>query len=80
MLCLYRTLFPPDRPEFTRQMFSMAEVSPDNRSFHLSMEEFDRLCHVYKHICDQHPELFQYDYRAPENAMHWQSGKASLGF
>ena len=73
----YRTLFPPDRPELTREMFEKTGIEPEIRSFMLVMEEFDRLCQCYLEICRREPGMFEYDYRSKENAAIWRK-KSSL--
>ncbi|KAK2186119.1 hypothetical protein NP493_214g01019 [Ridgeia piscesae] len=72
------TLFPPDQPALTREMLSTADVSPDTRPFMLDIAEIDRLCHVYKDICDRHPGLIDYNYRSAENALDWRRAKLPL--
>ena len=83
LMCLHfcfprRTLFPPDQPALTREMLSTADVSPDTRPFMLDIAEIDRLCHVYKDICDRHPGLIDYNYRSAENALDWRRAKLPL--
>ena len=50
----------------TWNLLESADVHPDSRSYALSIEDFDRLCSAYQRLCDQHPGLFEYDYRAPK--------------
>lgn len=45
-------------------LLAEADVHPDSRSYMLSVEDFDRLCTVYKRLCDKHSGLFEFDYRA----------------
>jgi len=47
----------------TAQLIDMAEIHTDSRSFALSIEDFGRLCTAYQKLCDEHPGLFEYDFR-----------------
>lgn len=62
-----QTLFPLDMPELLEKMFAETCIDPETRPIQLSIEEFGRLCHVYAHICEQHPHIFDYDYRSKES-------------
>lgn len=73
MLLFFRTLFPPDCPHYTERMIRMAEINPNNKSFELSLNEFKQLCFAYKAICDENPELLQYNYRSDVNAPLWRN-------
>ena len=68
----FRTLFPPDKPDYTRRLVHEADIDPDTVSVNLDMEEFKRLCVIYKNICDENPELFEYNFRSQENAALWR--------
>ena len=68
-----RTLFPPDRPDFTRHLVGEADIDPGTRSFNLDMEEFRRMCIVYKNICDENSGLYEYNYRSHENVKIWKT-------
>lgn len=67
-----QTLFPPDSPHLTRQICEMSDIHPDSKSFSLSVDDFNRICHSYKQICDENVGLFEYDYRSSENARKWR--------
>ncbi|KAH8379600.1 hypothetical protein KR009_005978 [Drosophila setifemur] len=64
----YSTLFPPEgREELTQKLFQLAEVKDTLRSFELSVEECLRLAEAYSEHIDAHPEVGDYDYRAPKH-------------
>ena len=75
---LCSTLFPPDRPELTVQLFKEAEVDPKTRPTHLSTSEYGRLALVYRDICNEHPGMLDYDYRSPENAETWRKSRPNF--
>jgi len=54
-------------------MVREADIDPDARPTQLSVEEFGRLSHVYKQLCDEIPGLYEYDYRSEENAFLWRT-------
>ncbi|KAK6179394.1 hypothetical protein SNE40_011766 [Patella caerulea] len=62
------TLFPMNQQDLVTELFDRSGVSPDSRSFMITMEEFNRLCQVYNDICDRHPDIFMYNFRSAENA------------
>ncbi|XP_055595232.1 dimethyladenosine transferase 1, mitochondrial [Uranotaenia lowii] len=63
-------LYPPDkRDELTQLTFQMADVDPLARSFQLSTEECLRIVEAYDQLALKHPELRNYDYRAPKAQM-----------
>lgn len=35
----------------------MADVPYHKEPIHLELDEIDRLCHAYKHVCDQNPDI-----------------------
>lgn len=74
----YRTLFPPDSPHLTKQILELADVHPDSKSYSLGLEDFNRLCHAYKSMCDENPGLFEFDYRSSENAKWWREALQPL--
>ena len=76
MFC--RTLFPADRPDLTIRILEMSNVHPDSRSFHLSIDDFERLCLAYEKICTDEPALFDFDYRSHENARTWRETAKSI--
>lgn len=60
-------LYPPAMQcELTQQTFEMAEVNPLARSFQLSVEECLRVADAYSQLLAMHPEIANYDYRAPK--------------
>ncbi len=76
----FRTLFPPDKPEYTRRLFERADVDPSTRPMQLDITEFDRMAQEYKNICDELPGMLEYDYRSQENAKIWrEKSPSSLG-
>nr|CAD7399517.1 unnamed protein product [Timema cristinae] len=59
------TLFPMGmREEFGMKMYSLADINPHTQPFHLTMNEFGRLCTVYEEFCRQDPRLYKYNPRA----------------
>ena len=68
-------MFPPDQPELTKQLFLKAEVDPKLRSTQLSLHEYGRLGLCYKELCDEIPNLLDYDYRSPKEAAIWRKNK-----
>ena len=35
----------------------MADVSYDKEPIYLELDEIDRICHAYKHVCSQNPDI-----------------------
>lgn len=61
-------LYPPEmRDELTKQTFDVAEVDPLARSFQLSVEECLRVAAAYSQLVAVHPEIANYNYRAPKH-------------
>lgn len=59
------TLFPPElRDQLSLMMFRLCDLQPDIISTELSVEDIDKLCTAYKYLCDKHPEIINYNYRA----------------
>ncbi|KAK3091277.1 hypothetical protein FSP39_018543 [Pinctada imbricata] len=56
-------LFPVDKPELVDEMFQIADIDPSLPCFKLGVEEVGRLCHVYQHICQRYPFIWDYNYR-----------------
>ena len=54
-------------PELTAEMLEESGITPETRSYMLSMDDIARFCGVYRNICDRLPFIFEYDYRDPEN-------------
>ena len=67
-----------DKPDYTLRLLEESGVNPKTVSFNLAMEEFDRLCVVYKKICDENPGLIDYNYRSVVNVKEWKTRKAKL--
>ncbi|XP_044269876.1 dimethyladenosine transferase 1, mitochondrial [Tribolium madens] len=61
-------LFPEEkRDELVLKLFALADVDSRIRPFEITNEEFARICYAYKVICEEHPEIESYDFRAPKN-------------
>ncbi|XP_006882872.1 PREDICTED: dimethyladenosine transferase 1, mitochondrial [Elephantulus edwardii] len=59
-----RMLFPEaQRVESTERLLHLADVDPTLRPCHLSMAHFQRLCDVYREMCEEDPQLFDYNFR-----------------
>ncbi|XP_046742314.1 dimethyladenosine transferase 1, mitochondrial [Diprion similis] len=59
------TLFPlSSRKELGMMMVKLAEVDPTTRPFMLEVAEIDRLCTAYKYLCEKHPGIESFNYRA----------------
>ncbi|KAM6185250.1 dimethyladenosine transferase 1, mitochondrial [Rhynchocyon petersi] len=57
-------LFPEDgRVESTERLLRLADVDPTLRPCHLSLAHFQRLCDVYREMCEEDPGLFAYNFR-----------------
>ncbi|OXU22934.1 hypothetical protein TSAR_006661 [Trichomalopsis sarcophagae] len=52
------------REQLSTTMFKLAKINPEIRSFQLTVEEINRLVSAYKYLCEKHPEIESYDYRA----------------
>ncbi|XP_015587941.1 dimethyladenosine transferase 1, mitochondrial [Cephus cinctus] len=64
------TLFPKDcREEFSSLMFKLCDLHPTVRPYQLTVEDVNRLCTAYKYLCEKHPELEGYNYRASHNVL-----------
>jgi len=62
------SLFPKEcRQELALEMYKLADLNPQTRPFQITLQEFNRLCHAYQHIITLHPEVADYDLRAPKN-------------
>ena len=62
----FATLIPPAlQQSLIPKVFAIAEVDPKTRPFQLTLDEFDRLCHVYNLLVEKVPEIGAYEYRAP---------------
>lgn len=59
-------LFPEDiRDELVSRMYYVADLDPHIRPFQITNEEYCRLFYAYKIISEDHPEILEYDSRAP---------------
>ncbi|XP_043919379.1 dimethyladenosine transferase 1, mitochondrial isoform X2 [Protopterus annectens] len=57
-------LFPEaQRLQLTERMLCSADVNPTLRPTELSIIQFKNLCDAYRTLCDENPELFNYDFR-----------------
>ncbi|XP_073999413.1 mitochondrial transcription factor B1 [Rhodnius prolixus] len=66
-------LFPEKtREDATKQLLTMAEINPTNRALQFTLTEIGRLCHAYKEIIADHPQLYKYNYRKPESTQHME--------
>lgn len=60
-----KTLFPPDcQEQLSMLMCKLADVNPETRPYNLTIENIDKLASAYKYICEKHPEIEYYNYRA----------------
>ncbi|CAH1155629.1 unnamed protein product [Phaedon cochleariae] len=58
-------LFPEDTREYlAKKLLNSAEVDITTRPFEITNEEFVRIFHAYKEICDENPGVAEYDSRA----------------
>lgn len=51
--------------ELAQKLLVLAEINPTTKAFELSNEDFVRLCYAYKMVCDDYPELAEFDHRMP---------------
>ncbi|VEN40306.1 unnamed protein product [Callosobruchus maculatus] len=60
-------LFPKElRDTLAIRLYQLADIDPTTRPFQLSNEEFAQLCYAYKVICEDYPEVADYESRAPK--------------
>lgn len=45
-------------------MFDLAGIAPETRPYALNAEDIDKLCSAYLYICEKHPDIKYYEYRA----------------
>ncbi|XP_044735308.1 dimethyladenosine transferase 1, mitochondrial [Chrysoperla carnea] len=58
-------LFPDDmREELGLKLFSIADIDPTTRPFQITNIEFAKLCQAYNTICEEFPQVRNYDFRA----------------
>ena len=70
---VFRSLFPKDRTDLRDELIYRAEVDPHQRSYQFSIEEINRLCHVYQDICNRLPYLYDFDYRNPKSLRDYKA-------
>ena len=70
---VFRSLFPKDRIDLRDELIYRAEVDPHQRSYQFSIEEINRLCHVYQDICNRLPYLYDFDYRNPKSLRDYKA-------
>lgn len=59
------TLFPVElRKQLSLMMFGLCEINPNLISTQLTVEDIDKLCTAYKYLCEKHPEIVNYSFRA----------------
>lgn len=65
-----QTLFPEEmKDELGYKIFQLADIDPTTRPFQITNEEFARLCYAYQAICNEHPSVLNYDFRACKNVV-----------
>lgn len=68
-------LFPPSmRNDLTERLFYEADLDPLIRPYRISNVEFNRLCHIYKAIIEEYPDIANYDYRACKKTIVEEAG------
>ena len=50
-------------------MYNLAGVDPKERIFNLAIEDINRLTSAYKYLCEKHPEIINYNYRASKRIL-----------
>ncbi|XP_018335990.1 dimethyladenosine transferase 1, mitochondrial [Agrilus planipennis] len=57
-------LFPEElREELGEKLFILADVDSNARPFEITTEEYARLCYAYKLLCDDYPQIVDFDFR-----------------
>jgi dimethyladenosine transferase 1 len=51
------------------KLFSLADVNYRVRPFEITTEEYARICFAYKLICEEHPEVEDYNFRATKKTV-----------
>ena len=46
--------------KFTQRLLDTAELDQDRNAISLSMDEMERICYVYKQICDENDFINKY--------------------
>lgn len=69
----FRTLFPPTLPHLANELCEKASIDPQQRCWHLTMKDMNRVCTTYDDICQQHPNIRDYDYRSQANSKDWSN-------
>ncbi|CAH1989583.1 unnamed protein product [Acanthoscelides obtectus] len=58
-------LFPEElRDTLSTRLYQLSDIDPTTRPYQLTNEEFCRICYAYKVICEDYPEVRDYDSRA----------------
>ncbi|XP_066142655.1 mitochondrial dimethyladenosine transferase 1 [Euwallacea fornicatus] len=52
--------------ELTKKMIVLAEIDPTTRSFQLTNEDFVHICYAYKLLCEEYPQLEEFNFRMPK--------------
>jgi len=64
-------LFPEElRSELGPKLFRLADTDYNARPFEVTTEEFARLCYAYRSLCEEYPEIRNYDHRAPKKKLN----------
>ncbi|XP_012261479.2 dimethyladenosine transferase 1, mitochondrial [Athalia rosae] len=67
--CL-ETLFPEEyKDKLSIMMSKLADIDPTTRPFQLTVQEINRLCTAYKYLCEKHPNIEDYNYRASKRVL-----------
>ncbi len=60
MLVFSNGAIAPEQMKFAHRLLDTAELDQDRTAISLSMDEMERICYVYKQICDEHPFVDKY--------------------
>lgn len=64
------TLFPVDsREHLSSAMYKLADMDPQKRPIEMTVEDISRLATAYKYLCEKHPEIVDYNYRASRKVL-----------
>ena len=50
-------------------MFRLCDLQPDMISTQLAVDDIDKLCSAYLYLCEKHPEIMTYNYRASRKVL-----------
>ncbi|XP_076368143.1 mitochondrial transcription factor B1 [Tachypleus tridentatus] len=56
-------LYPGNRVDLVKETIRLADIDPDARTFHLSVEEVGQIAKAYDYICQQDSKLKNYEFR-----------------